>query len=117
MDTYVNFTGRHLISWRELWEPGGLCNVRASHFLRPYSPRFRHLEPLRFNRLAECLRAAAISKRILHLWWHPHNFGACQEENLRFLKSILQIFDSYRRSHKMHSLSMAQVAETAAHQR
>jgi hypothetical protein len=64
------------------------------------------LEALRLQRIRSSLRVAAEQGRILHLWWHPHNFGLFQEENLAFLRNVLIEFDRCREEHGMQSMSM-----------
>ncbi len=89
-------------------------NVRASRFLRPYSPRLWRFEPLRLRRIKNELSYAAERGEIYHLWWHPHNFGANLEENVTFLELVLQHFNSLRDKFEMTSRSMGEVAETRA---
>jgi hypothetical protein len=68
------------------------------------------------RRIAGAIRKAAVSNRIVHLWWHPHNFGAYIDENLVFLRTLLEIFAQFHESHNMQSLSMAEAA-TAVRQK
>ena len=65
---------------------------------------------MRLARLKAGMRQAARHGRIFHLWWHPHNFGANTKENLDFLRSVLEVFATYRQTHGMRSLSMIEVA-------
>jgi peptidoglycan/xylan/chitin deacetylase (PgdA/CDA1 family) len=109
LDSHAPIAGLHLARWEDVLEPNGLCNVPASLFLRPWAGK--HLEPLRRQRIALALRRAARSRRIFHLWWHPHNFGAHTDENLAFLRSILGEFDRLRSRHGMQSLAMGDVAD------
>jgi peptidoglycan/xylan/chitin deacetylase (PgdA/CDA1 family) len=110
LDAYVGGPS-NAISWSEVSRPSGLSDVRATCLLRPYQPALRHLEPIRLDRLRGSLRSAAREGRILHLWWHPHNFGVHQEENLGFLRRILTEFAACRERFGMRSLSMASVDE------
>ncbi|MFO0954250.1 MAG: hypothetical protein U0835_24450, partial [Isosphaeraceae bacterium] len=114
-DAYLNLSGRNLVGWDELDAGGGLYRVPSSRFLRPYSSRLRHLEPLKYRRIVQDLKAAAVSGRIYHLWWHPHNFGRQTDRNLDGLEWILRAFDDCRRRYGMTSLSMSGVAELARH--
>jgi hypothetical protein len=59
------------------------------------------------------MRTAAVSNRILHLNWHPHNFGVHTEENIAFLRRVFEAYARYRDSHGMRSLAMADVAAIA----
>lgn len=109
-DSFLNVTGHHTVPWSHI-ASGELADVRASHFLRPYSRKLRALESLRRRRVKAGLRAAARRGEVYHLWWHPHNFGANLEENLAALESILDEFQRLRERHGMQSLTMAEAAE------
>jgi hypothetical protein len=113
-DAYAPITGSHLVSWSDVPQPSGLCNLPSSMFLRPYMPRFRSGDGLRLRRICRFLDAAAGTNRIFHLWWHPHNFGAHTEENLAFLKTILKHYCELRDRHGMQSLGMAKAATVAS---
>ena len=113
VDTYVPLAGDDTVSWESVPRPDGLADVRASRFLRPYSPRLRSLEPLRVRRIVRGLEAAAHRGRIYHLWWHPHNFGTHLAENLRVLGHILDAFERLRDECGMESLTMAEAADRA----
>jgi peptidoglycan/xylan/chitin deacetylase (PgdA/CDA1 family) len=111
LDHYVSLSGSKVVPWNEVLQPSGLCNVRSSMFLRPYSERRKSLEPARLRRIAAGIQAAAEQRGIFHLWWHPHNFGAHTEENLDFLRRVLEVFVDCRNKHGMQSLSMAGVTD------
>jgi hypothetical protein len=110
LDNYVSLSGPNLTAWDEVLQPSGLCDVRSSMFLRPYSARWKNFESVRLSRLTEGIQAAAGQSRIFHLWWHPHNFGTQMDENLKFLRSALEAFARCRQSHGMQSLSMIEAA-------
>jgi len=110
LDHYVSLSGPKVVRWDEILQPNGLCNVRSSMFLRPYSAQRKSLESARLRRIAGGIRAAAEQRGIFHLWWHPHNFGVQTEQNLQFLRSVLQVYSGCRRTHGMLSLSMVDVA-------
>lgn len=112
-DAYVNISGSLTTSWHEIVQSSGLCNVRASLPLRPYQTSFLAPERLRFERIKACLRHAARNHEVFHLWWHPHNFGLHIEENLRFLRRVLEEFHVLRQSEGMASCTMDQVGEIA----
>ena len=86
-------------------------DVKASRFLRHYSPRLRYLDPVRLTRIKRDMDRAAKENKIFHLWWHPHNFGVYLDENLNFLRAILQHFALLHQTRGMQSLSMAEIAE------
>jgi peptidoglycan/xylan/chitin deacetylase (PgdA/CDA1 family) len=110
LDGYISLSGPKFERWDEVLRPNGLCDVRSSMFLRPYSIERKSLETIRLRRIAGGIRAAAEQRGIFHLWWHPHNFGANTTENLDFLRSVLEVFSSCRQTHGMRSLNMADVA-------
>ena len=112
-DTYLPLVGRATQPWDTVARPDGLANVAASRFLRPYQPRLRGLDGLRLRRVSGGLRRAAEQGEIFHLWWHPHNFGTHLNENLDFLRRVLDTFAALRDSHGMQSLTMAQAAVVA----
>jgi peptidoglycan/xylan/chitin deacetylase (PgdA/CDA1 family) len=111
LDTYVGLSGSNLTSWTDVPQANGLCNVPASCFLRPVIPRLRRLERLRLRRIGRAIEQAAISGGIFHLWWHPHNFGVQQNDNLTFLRHVLDIYVRCRTQYGMQSFSMAGIAE------
>ena len=113
LDTYLPVDGDDTVGWETVLEPGGLANVRASRFLRPYDPRLAALEPLRLRRITRSLTRAARQRRIYHLWWHPHNFGTHLDANLGVLRRILDAFADLREREGMVSLSMDEVADRA----
>lgn len=113
LDAYIPVVRDTTQGWNQVLEPGGLTNVRASRFLRPYNPALVSLEPLRFRRIVQGLRHAARKRRLYHLWWHPHNFGTHTDRNLDFLRRVLDVFAEEREAHGMVSLTMAEVADLA----
>jgi peptidoglycan/xylan/chitin deacetylase (PgdA/CDA1 family) len=114
LDHYISLSGSKVVRWAEVAQSNGLCNVRSSMFLRPYSERRRGLESARLRRITGGIQEAAEQRGIFHLWWHPHNFGAHTEQNLAFLRSVLEVFAGFRRTHGMQSLSMVGVADLVA---
>lgn len=110
LDTYVPITPHHLGDWTRLREASGLINIPATRFLRPYTPKLRALEPLRLKRITDGMKLAARQGRIYHLWWHPHNLGLDQENNLGFLRQIFLCYQQLAQDYGMRSLSMKEVA-------
>jgi peptidoglycan/xylan/chitin deacetylase (PgdA/CDA1 family) len=110
LDHYVSVSGSKLVGWDEILQSNGLCDIRSSMFLRPYSTGRKSLESIRLRRINNGIRAAAEERAIFHLWWHPHNFGVNTTENLNFLRSILEVFSHCRETYGMKSLSMIDVA-------
>lgn len=112
-DTYLNLAGHHTTRWDEVRQGNGLCNVPAGFYVRPYSQRLRGLEDLRLRRIERGLRRAAERGEILHLWWHPHDFGVDITENIEFLRRILRRYHQLHDSHGMRSLTMSEAADVA----
>jgi peptidoglycan/xylan/chitin deacetylase (PgdA/CDA1 family) len=110
-DTYIDISGKRIIRWDRILEPGGLCNVRASRFLWPYRPKLKRLEEKRLKRMIDQIKFAAMEDAIFHIWFHPHNFGVHLEENLKVLEAILQAFAFARERYGMRSLSMSAVSD------
>ena len=110
-DSFIDLSGPQLARWDTLREPSGLVNARASAFLRPYSPKRKILEPLRLRRIETALAVAARERSVFHLWWHPHNFGIHQSENIDFLRRVLETFSRLRKTYDMRSLTMGEVAQ------
>jgi hypothetical protein len=109
LDAYVNISGHNCASLEE--NPVDFpLNIPSSRFLRPVSSSRRILEPLRMRRILSGLTHAAKSRLIYHLWWHPHNFGEHMEENLSFLKNILDHYVKMKKTYGMESLNMRELA-------
>ena len=111
LDAYVKLSGANLTDWSQIQTGDGLYCIPSSRFLRSYSPRLRHLEPLRLRRITRGIRAAASSRSLFHLWWHPHNIGRHIDENLAFIRAVLEEFARCRDRHQLRSLSMGEVAD------
>ena len=69
------------------------------------------MERLRLNRILKSMTHAAKSGEVYHLWWHPHNFGKNQNENLIFLQHILQHFSFLKKEYGFESCSMRSLSE------
>lgn len=87
----------------------GILNIPASRMLRPYSKKFRLLEPLRIRRIKNEMKYAAKHNEIYHIWWHPHNFGANMEQNLHVLEKLLKYYSLCCDKYGMISLTMEEV--------
>jgi hypothetical protein len=109
VDAYFNLTGHHTVSFRSV-ASNSPFNVAQSRFLRPCSRKLTILELLRLRRILTGLEKAAQRGEIYHLWWHPHNFGVNLQNNLSFLRRILDHFAQLRKKYGMESLNMREVA-------
>lgn len=114
IDSYLSVTGHNTHSWEELDDPSGLVNIPSSRFLRPYSPRVAVLDALRLRRITKAMTYAARENRIFHLWWHPHNFGLHTDENLAFLRRILDHYRSLE-EYSFTSMTMSECAMEKTH--
>jgi peptidoglycan/xylan/chitin deacetylase (PgdA/CDA1 family) len=110
MDTYINISGHNCYEVAKLEVKQGITFCPASRFLRPYSRTLPFLEGARLRRIKRDMTYAARHGMLFHLWWHPHNFGNNTEENLVFLKKILE---HYRKLHDMYGFESCAMAETA----
>ncbi len=111
VDHYVNLSGYHTYKLNAaLVHESGLVNLPASRFLRPWSARLAFLEPLRLRRIKRAMTHAAKRGEVFHLWWHPHNFGVHQGENMRVLEDILKHFAYLQTTYGMESCTMAEAA-------
>lgn len=104
-DAYLPLGGSNSFRFDEVPQPNGTFNVPASFFVRPGS------RGIKARRIHRALRDAARRGEVLHLWWHPHNFGVRTAENLRVLRSLLETFAECRARYGMESLSMAGVVD------
>ncbi len=111
-DSYVPLRS-DIVRWDEIPRADGLADVRASQFLRPYSPRLAALRPLHLRRIKRGMTTAARQRQVYHLWWHPHNFGSYPEHSLRTLDTLLDHYEALRDRHGFASLTMAEVADAA----
>ena len=83
-----------------------LIDVQESRLLVGCNQYFKKIEPLRLNRIKKSMLKAAKENLSYHLWWHPHNFSMNQEENLIFLKEILEYYQVLKKKYDFTSYSM-----------
>lgn len=108
-DSHLNLSGQHPAP---LSVEGGMANLPSSRFLRPYSRRLAPIEGLKRRRILGAMRHAAAQGQFFHLWFHPHNFGADQDENFALMETIAIEAAKLRDHYGWPSLTMA---EAAAH--
>jgi peptidoglycan/xylan/chitin deacetylase (PgdA/CDA1 family) len=110
VDHYVNLTGHHTYQLDKIVkEP--IANLPSSRFLRPYSRSLKLLERSRLNRIKNSLTYAAKKGEVYHLWWHPHNFGKNIDENIQFLRDILEHVELLKKRYSFQSLNMKEATE------
>ena len=105
-DTYINVTGHHC---HPVPSRGEIVNIPASRFLRPYSPKFKILDGLKFSRIKSGLKFAAKHGLIYQLWWHPHNFGKYMDENFNFLENVFKVYKQLADEQKIESLNLLEI--------
>ena len=122
LDTYIPLSGYYDYSFDDLvsiqdFSPDKkhhcdqLLNIRASSILRPYKPELRLLERLKIYRIKWGMKRTAKKRGIYHLYWHPHNVGINQVENLQMIEEILAYYAELHRKYGMESMSMEEVCE------
>jgi len=109
LDSYINISGHNIYSMESL-QSSFPINIPASRFLRPFSTRLKGFEKKRLNRILKSMTAAAKEKKIYHLWWHPHNFGANMDDNFAFLTNILEHYQNLNEQYGFESITMSNLA-------
>jgi peptidoglycan/xylan/chitin deacetylase (PgdA/CDA1 family) len=109
LDAYINISGHNAYN-KAMIKRQFPFNISSSRFLRPYSKKLARLEPRRLDRILADMSHAAQNGLVYHLWWHPHNFGINQEENLKFLQDILAHFIKLKNTYGMESLNMQELS-------
>jgi hypothetical protein len=110
-DCYLPIGGAHA---HEPTLVDGMVDVPASRFLRPVVKNAA-LERVRLWRVTSAMETAARRRKLFHLWWHPHNFGVNLQENLAFLRAILDHFRVLQERYDMRSMTMAAIADEVIH--
>ena len=106
MDAYVNITGMNTYNMKASYKKGKPLNIPSSRLLRAYNQNFSFLEPLKVKRITNGMRFAAKKNEMFHLWWHPHNFGTCIDQNFKNLETIFQEYACLNKSHNFQSETM-----------
>lgn len=106
VDAYVNVGGKNSYSYEDIDTNEIPINIKASRFFRPYMTKLAFMEPLRIRRIKKEMEYAARNGEVYHLWWHPHNFGANMEANLKNLQKVLDFYVVLRERYYMLSLTM-----------
>lgn len=110
LDSYINLSGYHCYDVRKLERKGQITNIPASRFLRPYSSLLKYFEVLKISRIKGQMRHAAKKGYLFHLWWHPHNFGSNQQENLKNLQIIMNYYTVLSEKYNFMSVTMTEAA-------
>jgi hypothetical protein len=114
VDSYIGIWGMHTYSRDEMKRRGRPFDIPSSRILRPVNRKLRWLEWLRLRRIKSQMTHAAKNGEMMHLWWHPHNFGVRLEENIAFLRKILGHYVMLKEKYGMRSMTMRDVARELA---
>lgn len=106
MDAYLNIGGYECYDLQR----DRIINIPASRFLYPYG-KIQHLDWLKLNRIKKQMKYAATHKKVFHLWWHPHNFGANIASNINSLRYILDYYSELNNKYNMESANMKMLGE------
>lgn len=112
IDRYVSISGHGLARWDRVVRPDGLVNLPSTRYLQPKTP-WPRFETQRLEWMQAAIADAAKTRRLVHFWWHPHDYGANPDENLSILEALLDTAVRYRDSHGLRSLTMGEAAQTA----
>lgn len=115
-DAYVPLSGLQTVPLETL-PTAAPFNIPATRFYRPYSRITAPLERVRLHRIDAEIRHAAKHGHLVHLWWHPHNFGADADANFAALRHTLTTFSRARKRWGMRSLTMGECADLLASRR
>jgi hypothetical protein len=110
IDCYVGISGDNTYDLK--YHNGEkLFDIPATRFFRAYDPKFRLIEKLRMKRITNEMTFAAKNKRLYHLWWHPHNFGANMAKNLQNLEQVLNHYTYLNKKYGFQSMNMEEIYE------
>lgn len=84
--------------------------IPSSRQLRPYAKSLALFEWFRLKRITWAMKRAAKRGEVFHLWWHPHNFGTNQDQNLAFLRKIFTQYKKLQTKYGMQSKNMSELA-------
>lgn len=110
LDAYINISGHHCYT-HDYIAASLPFNIASSRFLRPYTKKLRSLESLRLRRIAKSMTHAAKTGTTFHLWWHPHNFGINQDQNMAFLEKILRHYQFLKKEYGFDSITMRDLSQ------
>jgi peptidoglycan/xylan/chitin deacetylase (PgdA/CDA1 family) len=111
-DAYMNLTGHHC---HTIPERNAIVNIPASRFLRPYKRKLKIFDGLKLRRIKQGIKFAAKHGLIYQLWWHPHNFGKCMDENFRFLEEVFKYYHRLNQEGKIESLNLLEIHSRTQH--
>lgn len=77
-----------------------------------HSSKLKSFEGLRLRRILRSMTYAAKTGTVFHIWWHPHNFGVNQKENIGFLIRILNHYTFLNQQYGFESVTMKELSST-----
>jgi peptidoglycan/xylan/chitin deacetylase (PgdA/CDA1 family) len=110
LDTYFNISGSNTFN-KIVNINQTLFNIPASFFFRPFNPKLKYLEFLKLRRYKHAMLNAARKNQTFHLWWHPHNFGVNQNQNLSQLRDILEYYNFLNNKYGMISRNINEICK------
>ena len=110
IDSYINLSGYNTYHSSFLRKKNRPMNLPASFFIRPYSRKLLLLNNLKLKRIKNSMTHAAKNKEMIHLWWHPHNFGKNITKNFLFLNEIIDHYQFLNKKYGMESMNMGEIA-------
>jgi peptidoglycan/xylan/chitin deacetylase (PgdA/CDA1 family) len=108
-DTLMPISSTLTYKEKELVTKNEVLLLPSSRYLRPYSNTEKLLQPIKLTRVLREMKYAAKNNRVYHLWWHPHNFGICLEENISNLRTILIYYKHLNNKYNFSSTSMIEM--------
>ena len=110
IDTYLNISGSNV--YNKIYNINQtLFNVPSSFFFRPYNPKLKIFENFKLRRYKKAMLNAAKSNQSFHLWWHPHNFGVNQSENISQLRELLDYYKILNKKYVMISRNIKEIGQ------
>ncbi|MEY8200127.1 MAG: polysaccharide deacetylase family protein [Colwellia sp.] len=90
----------------KLDELDAITLIPSSRFLRPYAKRESFINNFKLMRIKNEMTKAAKLGLSYHLWWHPHNFSADIDGNIKYLAKILSHYKKLHMKYGFQSRNM-----------
>lgn len=103
LDRYVNILGHRTYSIKDNQK---LLNMKESFYFRGYKKHHFMFEWLKIKRIKKAMLYAAKHHEIIHIWWHPHDFGLQVFSNINQLHNLLMYFTKLKKRYDMKSYHM-----------
>lgn len=109
-DYFIKLGSHHCQDLDEI-KKGELFEIRASRWLRPYSPKLEYFDFLKIRRIKRQMTYAAQNNKIFHLWFHPHDIGINIEKNFAYLVEIFTHYSFLQKKYGFESKNMKEITE------